>query len=74
MSDHQHIFKYKYPSYDCELIMCDCGERLGREEVLRRLNAVEEMKTWQNGIYTGTQLRNFAVGIYEASKPLRDSA
>lgn len=39
--EHRHVWKYDSPSYDYERVMCDCGEILGWDEIIRRLNATE---------------------------------
>ena len=57
---HRHIWKYDSPSYDYERILCDCGKVLEWDEMIRRLNVLEDMLTWPDGIYTGTQIRDFA--------------
>lgn len=67
MAEHRHIFKYFYPSYDCELIVCDCGERLGRDEVLKRLNELEEIKV--KGAYPIPSVRGFVISDKSSADP-----
>ena len=47
----------------------ECEAVLTWDEVKRRLNALEGMKTWQDGIYTGTQIRDFARLISDPASP-----
>ena len=71
MAEHKHEWELSFDAIDVEACCKHCPRILNFIEIERYLNALEEMKTWQDGIYTGTQLRNFAAGIYD--RPLRDS-
>jgi hypothetical protein len=59
MAEHKHEWGFDgIDMFDC--IHDDCNERMDMDEAEKRCNVMEDMLTWEDGIYTGTQIRDFA--------------
>lgn len=57
---HKHEWELCWDELDVEVLCKHCPAVLQEEQIEQRLNVLEDMLTWKDGIYTGTQMRDFA--------------